>query len=88
MTVDQACPISNGTSLSVGFAITAKTALGSLRWRLGKNEIDSVTPNEGFVDVNGRTSVVVSDTVALEWVVFEVVDEDNKIRLRFRLTHR
>ncbi len=88
MTVDQACPVANGASLSVGFAITAKTALGSLKWRLAKNESDTVTPNEGFVDVNGKTSVLVSDTVALDWVVFEVVDDANKVRLRFRLTHR
>ncbi|HET7290929.1 MAG TPA: hypothetical protein VFM88_00760 [Vicinamibacteria bacterium] len=88
VTVDQGCPVTNGTSLSVGFAITAKTALESLKWRLQKNEADTVSPDEGPVDVNGKTSVLVTDTVAGEWVVFEVVDQDNKVRLRFRLTHR
>lgn len=88
VTVDEACPVANGASLSVGFAITAKTALESLRWRLDKNAADSAAPDEGPVDVNGKTSVLVSDTVGLEWVVFEVVDQDNKVRLRFRLTHR
>ena len=88
VTVDQACPASNGTVLSVDFSVTAKTALESLKWRLQKNEPDAVTPDEGPVDVNGTTSVLVNDTVAGDWVVFEVVDQNNKIRLRFRLTHR
>jgi hypothetical protein len=88
VTVDQACPVSDGTSLSVGFAVTTKTALESLRWRLQKNQGDTVTPDEGPVDVNGKTSVLVTDQVGFEWVVFEVVDQENKVRLRFRLTHR
>jgi hypothetical protein len=88
VTVDQACPVSNGASLSVGFALTAKTALQSLKWRVGPNEKDTVTPSQGAVDVNGKTSVLVSDTVGLDWVVFEVVDQDGRVRLRFRLKHR
>jgi len=88
VTVDQACPVNNGASLSVGFALTAKTALQSLKWRVGPNEKDTVTPSQGAVDVNGKTSVLVSDTVGLDWVVFEVVDQDGKVRLRFRLKHR
>ena len=32
--------------------------------------------------------VLVTDQVGFEWVVFEVVDQENKVRLRFRLTHR
>ncbi|HJS56724.1 MAG TPA: hypothetical protein VKA01_01365 [Vicinamibacteria bacterium] len=88
VTVDQACPATSGTSLSVGFAVTAKTALESLRWRLQKDQGDTVTPDEGTIDVNGKTSVLVSDTVGFDWIVFEVVDQDNKVRLRFRLMHK
>src|SRR5262245_16121370 len=88
LTVDRGCPVVNGTSLSVGFTVTAKTNLDSLTWRLQRGEPDKISPKEGSIDVDGETSVEVADTVMGQWVVFEVFDQNNQVRLRVRLTHR
>lgn len=88
VTVDSDCPVVGGTQRSVGFSITAKTSLESLRWRSQASNADTVSPAGGDLDVNGRTNVLVSDTVASDALYIEVVDQNNKVRLRFRLKHK
>ncbi len=88
VTLDLPCPVVGGTQRSIGFAITAKTALNSLSWRSAPSNSDTVSPLQGSLDVNGKTNVLVSDKVGGEAVIFEVVDDNGGTRLRFRIKHK
>jgi hypothetical protein len=88
VTVDSPCPVAAGTIRSIGFAITAKTTLDSLTWRSPDANKDVVSPAQGSLDVNGKASVLVSDTVDSDAVYLEAVDQDGWVRLRFRIKHR
>jgi hypothetical protein len=88
VTLDAPCPVAGGATRSVGFAITAKTTLDSLSWRSHPENQDVVSPAQGPLDVNGKVSVLVSDTVGGDAVYFEAVDQDGRVRLRFRIKHK
>ncbi len=88
VTVDKDCDVVNGTNLTVGFSITARSGLQTLDWRVAKGEKDKVAPSHGPLKPNGTATVVVQDQVYLQWVVFEAVDIKDRVRLRFRLKHR
>ncbi len=88
VTVDADCPVVGGTQRSVGFSITAKTSLTSLRWRSPQSNADIVTPSSGDLDVNGRTNVLANVSVASDALFIEAVDNNGRVRLRFRLKHK
>jgi hypothetical protein len=72
----------------VGFSITAKTSLPSLRWRSPQSNADIVTPSSGDLDINGRTNVLANVSVASDALYIEAVDNNGRVRLRFRLKHK
>lgn len=80
------CPVAVITSRSLSFDLKANTTK-TLKWRRSSASNDILDPNGGNVESQGVTNVTLADMVLSSSVVFEVYDDQGKIRLRFRLKH-
>jgi hypothetical protein len=88
VTVSAACPVSDGTTLNLGFEVKAKTKATGLTWRRSSDSFDALFPSSGTVDNDGTTSVSATDVALADRVGFEVVDGQGRALLRFTLRHR
>ena len=86
VTANQSCPVGVTTVRSLQFKLTAHTTRTGLRWRRAAASSDVLTPAEGDVSGDGKTTVLLSDIVLDSSVRIEVVS-GGTVLLAFTLRH-
>jgi hypothetical protein len=83
---NQECPVGVTTVRSLQFKLTAHTTRTGLRWRRAADSSDVLTPSDGDVSSDGKTTVLLSDIVLDSSVRIEVVS-GGTVLLAFTLRH-